>query len=93
MYDLYRAEDLIEQVEVLLKYGIMGKETEKEKVNREIMTLFDFVETITKITCNNCKFKATFDGDMFDCIDAIYEDGWRVIKEKCLCKTCIKELK
>jgi len=42
----------------------------------------------TNMRCSKCKNYDHFDGDIFDCIDEIYDSGWRVMNEKCLCPKC-----
>lgn len=69
----------------------MSEETKKEKVDKEIVKLYDYTSSITTIMCHNCKKEEEYDGDAFDCLDTIYEEGWRVKGEECLCKNCVKE--
>ena len=67
------------------------KTEEVEKVNKEVLELYDFVESITTIECDKCHIIVKYGGDAFDCIDAIHEEGWRIINEKCLCKSCVSK--
>lgn len=66
---------------------------ESEKRESEIVDLYIHVNCITYIDCDECKRQDQYEGDLFDCMDVIYDDGWRSIDKKCLCKNCIKELK
>lgn len=58
----------------------------------EASELFEYIVTDVFLFCE-CGTTETHRTDEFTAIDKFYENGWRVIREKCLCKECIEKLK
>lgn len=53
--------------------------------------LMNHVLSIHKIECEKCHVTDEVGYcDEFDALDSFYEIGWRIVKEKCLCKKCQK---
>lgn len=57
----------------------------------EMSHLCDFIQVSLGITCDECSFVDVLnDTDEISGLIRFYENGWRVVKEKCLCPKCVK---
>ena len=60
----------------------------------EISKLCDFIQVSLGITCDKCSFVLVLnDTDEITGLVKYYDDGWRVVKDKCLCPKCVKDKK
>jgi len=59
--------------------------------DKQCVELSLLASCITTITCNKCMYYDEYEGDSFDCMDVVYEDGWRVVNDKILCNVCQKQ--
>lgn len=61
-----------------------------KKTEDQIIELADYCIEISEIACEKCGKSETANTDALEASDHFWARGWRVVKEKCLCKKCAK---
>jgi hypothetical protein len=57
----------------------------------EIAELVGHYKSIYIIKCEECLFEYRVDNcDEFDALEHFHEQGWRIFKDRCICRKCNK---
>lgn len=67
----------------------MGRISESKR-DEMIDTLESYTETIVSVECEKCN-KGTYINNYLEPGKEMYELGWRIIRNKCLCPSCVKK--